>query len=140
MSNFKNLLNDVLIEKHKSFKDLEDAGIISKRTFYHYKNYTPYLPTIIDIANYLKVSIDYLFNRTTSNNFKRYKKEQNTFYNKLMHVIKIANSSQSDVARNIKIGRPNFTYWKNGSLPKLTTLIDLANYFNCSIDDFLELE
>lgn len=70
MSNFKELLLEVLNEKNKSVKDLEDGGIIPKRTFYEYKNVTPYLETVLRIANFLNVSLDYLSNRTTDNRFR----------------------------------------------------------------------
>ena len=64
MSNFKSLLEDILLEQNKSFADLEKAGIIYERAFYQYKDYTPYLTTILSIANYLEVSLDYLAGRT----------------------------------------------------------------------------
>lgn len=140
MSNFNELLSDALSEKQKTFKDLEDCGIISKRSHYQFKTYTPFLLTVINIANYLEVSLDYLAGRTNINTFKKYSVKQNNFYDKLIHMLKISSISQSKLANDIKIGRTNFTYWKNGSLPKLSTLIDLAEYFGCSIDDFLDLD
>lgn len=74
MLNFKNILSEILDEKNKSFADLEENNIISERTFYQYKDYTPYLPTVIKIANYLEVSLDYLTGRTSENNFNPIKK------------------------------------------------------------------
>ena len=138
MSNFKELLNDVLNEKQKSYKDLEKDGIISKRSFYQYKTFTPFLPTIIKIANELQISLDYLAERTNINSFRKYKEDQSNFYNNLMKVLKDSKVSQSKIAECVKIGRPNFSYWKKGSLPKFNTLIDLADYLQCSIDDFLD--
>lgn len=140
MSNFKELLSDVLIEQKKTFQDLEDAGVVSKRTFYQYNNFTPFLPTVIKISNYLKVSIDYLFGIVSYNSFKKYNERQKDFYKKLNSLLKERNISQSKLSKDLSFGRSNFTYWKKGALPKLSTLIELANYFGCRIDDFLCME
>ena len=34
----------------------------------------------------------------------------------------------------------NFHDWDNGSDPKLSTLIELANYFGCTLDEIVGLE
>lgn len=140
MSNFSELISDVLSEKGKTFKDLENDGIISKRTFYQYKTFTPFLPTILNIAYYLEVSLDYLSGKSQENKFKKYKSNQNNFYENLVKELKILNISQSKLAKELKIGRPNFQYWKNGSLPKFYMLIEIASYLNCDIDDLLDTE
>ncbi len=140
MSNFVELLEDALFENDKTWKDLENAGIICKRTFYQYKTYTPFLTTILKIVNYLEISLDYFTNRTDDNKFKKYKLDQSLFFDNLSKILKSLNISKTQLAKDINIGRPNFSYWKNGSLPKLVTLFDLANYLNCNIDDLLEHE
>lgn len=140
MSNFKCMLNDVLIEKGKTFGDLENAGIICERTFYQYKDFTPYLQTVIKIANYLNVSIDYIVDRTAENNFKRYSETQLHFCENLLKIMKVGNISQCKIADDLQIGRSNFVYWRRGRSPKLNTLIELANYLNCNIDDLLDTE
>lgn len=137
---FIELLLDVLKEQDKSFRDLEDNKIISRKSFYQYKNYTPFLPTILKITNYLNISLDYLANRTTKNEFKKYKIDQSGFNAKLEKELKSANTSKSRLAKDLNIGRSNFSYWKNGSLPKFFMLIEMADYLKCSIDDLLEHE
>lgn len=140
MSNFKELLLDALNEQQKSFEDLENAGIICKRSFYQYKDFTPFLPKVLEIANFLEISLDYLSDRTTDNQFKKYKIPQTNFLDNLNKQLKIASSSKLKLSKDLNIGRANFTYWKHGSMPKFSTLIDLANYLNCSIDELLEHE
>lgn len=140
MSNFKELLSDVLNDKGKSFEDLENANIICKRSFYQYKDFTPFLPKILEIANFLEISLDYLANRTTDNKFKKYKIPQTSFLENLNKQLTIASSSKFKLAKELNLGRANFTYWKNGSMPKFTTLIEIANHLHCSIDDLLDHE
>lgn len=138
MPDFKSLLGEVLSEQNKTFADLERANVICERSFYQYKDYTPYLPKIIEIANYLEISLDYLTGRTSENCFKPYKLPQVNFYNRLTGILNSYNISQSKFARDVKISRPNFSHWKNGKLPKLNTIVAIATYLNCSIDDLLE--
>lgn len=140
MINFKNLLIDILNEKQKSLSDLEKAGILGKKSIYNYDSFSPYLNTVIKIANYLEVSLDYLAGKTTENNFKKYKSEQLNFYSNLISMMKMLSISQSELSREIKISRENFVYWRKGVLPKFTTLVDLSNYLDCSIDELIDLE
>ena len=140
MLNFSDLIKDILNEKEKTFKDLENEKIIEARTFYHFKEYTPFLPTILKIANYLEVSLDYIAGRKNQNSFKKYKADNINFYKNLCEVLQQQKISKSKLAKDLHFGRSNFTYWKNGSLPKFLLLIDLANYLNCDIDDFLDRE
>jgi len=138
MSNFYELIFDVLTEQGKTFQDLENAGVVGKNIFYQYKTNTPYLQTVIKIANYLNVSLDYLSNRTTNNNFKEYLQTGDIFYGKFIKLLDELKISQTKLSRDLNLGRSNFTYWSKGSLPKLNTLIEIANYLGCSIDDLLE--
>lgn len=140
MQNFKIMLSEALAEQNKTFADLEKADVICKRAFYQYGEYTPYLPTIIKIANYLKISLDYLTGRTNENIFRPYKQDQTNFYKNLTALLKSYSVTQSKFADELKIARPNFHHWRNGKLPKLSTLVSIAAYLNCSIDDLLDTE
>lgn len=141
MEKFSNLVLEILNEQGKTFGDLEKDNIICKRSFYQYKDFTPFLPKILEIANYLQVSLDYLCNRaTTTNDFKKYSVKQNLFFDKLNSQLKLSSISKFKLAKDLNLGRANFTYWKNGSTPKLSTLIAIANYLGCDIDDLLEHE
>ena len=140
MTNFKDLLIDILDEKQKTLKDLENANILGKKSFYNFDSFSPYLSTVIKIANYLEVSLDYLSGNTTENNFKKYKEDQNNFYNNIINLMKALNISHVKLSKDLEISRPNFSYWKKGTLPKFSTLLELSNYLDCSIDDFLDFE
>lgn len=138
MSNYYELILDALNECGKSVKDLEERGILSKNTFYIFKHSAPSLTTIIEIANFLNMSIDYIFDRTADNDFKRYSLNQLQFYANLE---KIMNStSQSKLCKELGISRTNFSRWANGTKPTLAKLIALANYLHCDIDELLETE
>jgi len=140
MSNFKELILDVMNDKGKTLKDLESDNILGKNTFYTFNKITPSLTTIIKISNYLNVPIDYLLFKSTDETFRKYKLNQSSFYNKLNAEIKSMGISQVKLCKDLNISRTNLSRWKNGTNPTLTKLISLAEYLNCNIDDLLEHE
>ena len=102
--------------------------------------YTPYLPQIIKIANYLEISLDYLAHLSDKNNFKLYKNKPTNFYSKLCSIMQQKNISQSKLAKDILCKQVTWTwafmllFVENGKLPKMETLIKLSKFLNCSID------
>ena len=138
--NYFSLIKDVLNEKNKSILDLEKDKIIKKNIFYEFKYCCPSLDNIISIANYLEVSIDYIFEKTTQNRFQKYKTQQDNIYKKLIEILQTENISQVKFCKDLGISRTNFSRWKNGAQPKLSTIIDITNYLNLTIDDLLERE
>ena len=72
MIDFIASVKNVVEEEGKTIQDLFNDKIISENTFYKYKHRYPSLNTLVKIANYLKVSIDYLFSLTTENNYLFY--------------------------------------------------------------------
>jgi len=138
MSNYYELILEVLNESDKTIKDLEDNGILAKNTFYTFQHNAPSLNTIIKIANFLNTSIDYIINRVNTNKFKKYSLTQSTFYTNLE---KMMNSiPQTKLCKDLGISRTNFSRWSTGTKPTLSKLITLANYLHCNIDELLEHE
>lgn len=134
------LIKDILNEKNKTITDLEQDKVVKKNVVYEFKYCCPSLPNIISIANYLEVSIDYILENTTENNFQRYNVEQKNIYKKLIEILKAENLSQLKFCKDLAISRTNFSRWNNGATPKLSTLIDIAKYLNCKIDELLDRE
>lgn len=137
MSNFYDLLMDALNEKGKSYKDLIKAGIIKEKAVYDYKLATPYLEQILEIANYLEISLDYLFELKSENHFNHYEIGKINFYKNLSTILSTSNISWRKLSVDLKLSRGNFDNWKKGVLPKIKTLIKLATYLRCDIDDLL---
>ena len=137
MVNFIKAVSDVLEEQGKTTKDLFDAGIVSQNTFYKYNQRNPSLRTLTKIANFLQVSIDYLFQTSNVNDFHPYSFSQQTFYENLMSLIKSANISCRKFSKDLHYSRDNILRWKNGTEPSLACLFEIADYFHCSVDDLL---
>lgn len=94
MSDFITLVKEVLEERGMTPQDLFDAGVVYENTFYKYKNRNPSLKTLLKVANFLCVTVDYLFELSNENNFKPYDLEQKNLYNNIISLIENSGISQ----------------------------------------------
>lgn len=140
MINFIDAVKLILEEKGLTTEFLFENNVISKNTFYKYKQHNPSLQTIIKIANFLEVSIEYLFSLSDENNFIKYSENQSQFYNTLISLIKSKNLSCREFCKQMNYSIANISRYKNGVEPNLNTLLEISNYFNCSITDLLTTE
>lgn len=137
MFNFIRAVKEILEEQGGRLADLFNDKVVSENTFYKYNQRNPSLKTLIKIANYLKVSIDYLYELKDVNDFKPYNKQQTEFYEKLMSMIKNAKISCRRFSKDLHYSRDNVLRWKNGTMPSVQCLLEIVQYFNCSFDDLL---
>jgi len=137
MTSFINIVQNILEEQGKTKEDLFNNKIISKDTFYKYKHRNPSLQTLIKIANYLQVSIDYMYEKSDNNNFKLYSNNQKGFYDNLINLINTTGISIRQFCKDLNYAKDNVLRYKKGVLPTIRTLFEIAEYFNCNIDDLL---
>ena len=135
---FITLINEVLEERNKTTKNLFEDGIISENTFYKYRNRYPNLKTLLKLANYLEVSVDYLFGLRDDNKFKPYSLEQKNLYNRIISLIESSGISQRKFSKDLNYSRVNLLRWKKGTNPNVQSLIEIAKYFNVLLDDLLD--
>ena len=127
-------------EKGLLVKDLEKNGIIAQNAIYSFSSYCPYLENAIRIANFLEMSLDYIFENTDKNTFKKYKFPQNNFYKILKKTMKEMKISEYRMNLDLGISYSTFDRWEKGVQPKLSKVIEIAKYLGCNIDDLLETE
>ena len=140
MTNYFDLFSDVLKEKGLTISDLTENNVVKQNVFYEFSKYCPSLSNGINFANFVEVSLDYVFEITNENNFKRYKTSQTNFYNKLSAVLEQMNVKRIQLSKNLGISRSTFLRWQHGAQPKLSTVVEIAKLVGCHIDDLLETE
>lgn len=138
MIDFISAVKSILEEQNKTTENLFKDNVVSENTFYKYKQRYPSLKTLVKIANYLAVSIDYLFELSDENNFAPYSIDNNKFYNNLISLIENANISCRKFCQDLHFSRDNVIRWKNRTQPSLQVLFEIAEYFGCTIDDLLK--
>ena len=137
MIDFIKLVENILEEQSKTKTDLFNNKIISENTFFKYKQRYPSLKSLIKIANYLKISLNYLFEYTNENNFKEYNAKNLKFYENLILFINSKKISARQFCKDLGYSKDNIIRWKNGIQPTLQKLIEITKYFGCTIDDLL---
>ena len=137
MTNFILIVKNILEEQGKSVDDLFKDNIISKNTFYKYSQRSPSLRTLLKIANYLKCSVEYMYEMSDANNFKPYSENQTNFYSVLTSLISSYNISIRQFCKDLNYAKDNVLRYKKGINPSIRTLFEIAEYFNCSVEDLL---
>ncbi len=137
MSKIYEAILEVLEEQNLSIRDIENSKIFGDKTIYNFSQENPSLKSLMKLANYLKVSIDYLLGFSDKNSFKEYDIENINFNKNLREIIHNEKISMKQMARDLKMGETNFVRWNRGVYPRLDKLVDIANYLKCSIDDLL---
>ena len=134
---FIELTNDIDIKSKE--KKAETIGI-NRTTFSNAYNYgiVPKTPSLIDIADYFNISVDYLIAYTDDEYFDK-SKSPKTFLERLEELRTERNiNTRYKLARELLIHRNNIAQWyKINCLPLIDDLIIIAEYFHVSIDYLL---
>ena len=136
MIDFIKLVENILEEQGKTKQDLFNNNVVSQNTFFKYRHRYPSIKTAIKIANYLNVSLDYLFEFTNENYFTEYK--DINFYLNLNSFIKSKKISARQFCKDLGYAKDNIIRWKNGIHPTIQRLFEIAQYFSCTIDDLIK--
>ncbi len=138
MLDFIRLVENVLEEQSQTKQDLFKNKVVSENTFFKYRQRYPSLKTVMKIANYLKVSLDYLFEFATENHFEEYKEENLKFYENLISYIDSKRISARQFCKELGYSKDNILRWENGRQPTIQRLLEIAKYFGCSLDDLIK--
>lgn len=88
---------------------------------------------LIKIVEYFNCSIEFLIGRTENKiDFEPY--ECPVFYERLRAVMEKYGISYYRLVNDTRFRENFIDQWKNGSDPHLETLLELADYFGCTID------
>lgn len=134
---FIDLANDIDFKSKE--KKAEIIGI-NHTTFSRAYNYgiVPKTPSLICIADYFKISVDYLIAITDDEYFEK-SKQPKTFLERLEE-LRIENDIKTryELAQEILIHRNNIAQWyKLNCLPLIDDLVIIAKYFDVSVDYLL---
>ena len=137
MIDFIKLVENILEEQGKTKQDLFDNNVVSENTFFKYRQRYPSLKTVIKISNYLNVSLDYLFEFSNKNHFKEYDIDNLKFYENLISFINNKKISARKFCKDLGYAKDNILRWKNGIQPTIQRLLEMTEYFGCSLDDLI---
>ena len=97
------------------------------------------LSYLMKLCNYFNCSLEYLCGKTETN-VKPKSFTLDNFGSQVRKVMKARNITTYKLENVTKFDGKYFNVWDKCSDPKLSTLIELANYFECSLDELVGLE
>lgn len=142
LSKLSETLNELITLNNLTEETLaENSGIpISCISVYIREKQTPYVDTLLKLADYFNCSVDYLLGRTDNPNKKACSKNV-PFAQRFNEILTANNCTSYKSFEKTEIKKSSFYAWKRGeSLPTLDNLVSLADFFDCSVDYILGRE
>ncbi len=137
METFADRIKEFIKDDEKTLKSLATAmGLKSTGFFYSWTRgkTLPLLDKAVILADYFKVSLDYLFGRTDDFSEKRFKPVP-SFDLQFKKILKEFKISQYKVIKDKACSNTNIYKWlKLKSTPKMESLFKLADYFGVTLD------
>ena len=135
---FQKRINELVADSELKNADLAKAGKFDYRSLSNALVYgiIPTTSTLIKIADYFNVSIDYLLGRTDKNDF--FEMSNSTFQQRFEELCKEKGVTHYKVSQDCFFDKSNISRWlSKGYLPTLEILDMITKYFNVSIDHIL---
>lgn len=132
---FSDILKELMIDTQIDVAELSNITNIEGSIIYGYlaKDNLPALNYAIVLSNFFGCTLDYLFGQTSI--FETPNKQFNsTFFEVYKNLLNEKQETNYHVCNKLGISRNRFYDWKNGSNPKIHTLIELAKYFKVTIE------
>ena len=139
---FKNKLSDSLQDllntKALTLSDLSRAVDIPYEELDNFIKgiYFPSVGLSIRLANYFCCSLQYLFGLTGNTKDVKVIKASN-FYNNFLKVAKENKKTVYRISKDLSLSRSITEKWKNGSLPRMSTVLLIADYLGVTIDELV---
>jgi len=141
MSNLGERLNELMLDKNVDSKKLASDLSVAPQSVNNWKaNRTDLgLSYLIRLCRYFQCSLDYLVGRS-EHDTKPNKYEIGNFGEQVRKVMNAKGITSYQLRKDTRYDGGYFYVWDKGSDPKLSTLIELANYFKCSPDELVGME
>lgn len=135
LKDFREILKDFMIENDLKSDELARKLDVSGQTIRAWLSNTQNisLSNAVKIADYFACSIDFLVGATeTVLDFKP--QDCPEFYSQFRKILEEKGVTRYALSKNTKIKDSYFTTWQNGTQPTLLSVMEIADYLDCSID------
>jgi len=139
--NFGESLKGLMIEKNIDSNKLAGNLGVTRKSVDNWKNNRTEiaLSYLVNLCHYFNCSLSYLIGKTDQNTIPGKFSIEN-FGTQVRTIMKRKGISTYKLEKETRFAGKYFNVWDKGSDPKLSMLIELANYFDCSLDELVGLE
>ena len=134
---FSDTLKDLMSERQITIKILSEQTKIRLSRLYEFINEKrlPSLENAIKIAEYFHCSLDYLFGFDEEYNYCQNYVLTSDCSERLRQAINASGKTRYKISKETKVSQQQLHNWyRNKQIPSLVTLVNFADYFNCSLD------
>lgn len=134
---FSDCLNDILIERNIAVKELSDTSGITDSRLYDFLsgNCVPSVQNAVKLANSLHCTLDYLFGFDEEYDYCQNYVLTSDCSERLRQAINASGKTRYKISKETKVSQQQLHNWyRNKQIPSLVTLVNFADYFNCSLD------
>ena len=135
MTTFGERIRELMVEKSINTIELgKSVGVTSSKVSRWYlRNSDVTLNTLIKICEYFNCSLEFLSGRIEIDTDCTYFQAPN-FYERLSTIMKERGITEYRITKEKVFSRNMYFQWKNGSQPRLSSLIAIADYLDCTLD------
>ena len=136
MNSFQESLKELLnYHDMKPYQFSQKLNIPSSNINGYLNNdYYPEIDIAIKMSKFFNCSLDYLFGLDDDKNHKIIEYNNNSFFDNFDKLIKNSPNSIAKTLKELNMSETNYYRWKRGKFPKTINLIEIAKYFNVSLD------
>ncbi len=136
---FKEIVEDTFENNKLSNADIASKISVDKSVISNLVNYEiiPSVQSLIKIADYFNISLDYLLGTTDNSDFIKSAKPS-TFGKRVLELKEERKDKFADITNKCSFSRNSIHVWiKRNNVPSLYYLIELSNYFDVTPDYLL---
>ncbi len=137
MTEFTRILKELLDEQNTTIRSLSPQIGIPYQELYTYVN-DDYFPSIYNaekLANYFDCSFDYLFGLSDTFKTSEFKEvDISKFYPRYLELLQENKISHHHLYKTLGLSKSGLSKWRNGSVPKIESLLKIAKFFGTHID------
>jgi len=135
LSNFRESLAELMSERDLTHISLGNKIGVANPTVHGWKTgkHSITLSNALKLADFFECSLEFLLGRTESK-LNYTPKECPPFYERLKAGMAENKTSWYRLVKDTAISNGNITKWKKGADPFVDTLLNLAAYFDCTLD------